>query len=119
MAGGKMTLKELLEEVLGKEVLNESTKAKVGNYVARRDSPHFQGDDYHAHVPDGKNEYSWYKDGSRKHPGKFKEPVPRNAKAAAAKVLNVDVSILENKLSDADVNELLELLQEEINEIDK
>jgi hypothetical protein len=116
-SGGFMTMKELLEEVLGNSSLDESTRVKVGKFAARKDSPHFQGDDYHAHVPDGKYEYSWCQDGSRKHPRKFKEPVPKKAKAAAAQVLNIDVSMLE-KIDDADMIVLLGLLEEEIDGID-
>lgn len=76
--------------------LEESTSAKVGRYAARRDQPHFQGDEYHAHaeVPGG-YEVSWNKSGTRRHPSKFPANVPTDAKAAVAKVLGVNPDLLE------------------------
>jgi hypothetical protein len=44
--------KHLLQEA---QQLGGATGATVGKYTARRDPPHFQGDEYHAHaeVPGG------------------------------------------------------------------
>lgn len=83
-------------EVSSPERVDEATRATVGNYTARRDKPHFQGDEYHAHadVPGG-FEVGWGRSGARRHPKKFPAEVPHDAKAAVAKVLGVDVSILE------------------------
>lgn len=91
------------------ERLDEATRTKVGNYTARRDPPHFQGDEYHAHaeVPGG-FEVAWGRSGARRHPNKFPAEIPHDAKAAVAKVLGVDVSLLEAyKVRD-------ELLQEDV-----
>lgn len=80
----------------GSDQLDEATRAKVGRYTARRDPPHFQGDEYHAHaeVPGG-FEVAWGRSGARRHPNKFPADIPSDAKAAVAKVLDVDVSLLE------------------------
>jgi hypothetical protein len=32
------------------QILNEATKTTVGKFTARRDQPHFEGDEYHAHA---------------------------------------------------------------------
>jgi hypothetical protein len=98
------------------QVLEEATRATVGNYTARRDQPHFAGDEYHAHaeVPGG-YEVSWNKSGTRRHPNKFPADVPADARAAVAKVLKVHPDLLEGfKISDPAVGEevfLLELKQ--------
>lgn len=79
-------------------LLDEATKAKVGRYIARRDQPHFHGDEYHGHSKlSGGEEVAWAITGSRKHPNKFPadDKIPADAKAAVAKVLGVDVSTLE------------------------
>src|SRR4051794_11794347 len=42
------------------ELLCEATRAKVGRITARRDPPHFQGDEYHGHAKlPGGYEASW------------------------------------------------------------
>jgi hypothetical protein len=76
--------------------LDEAARATVGNFTARRDQPHFQGDEYHAHadVPGG-YEVSWNRSGSRRHENKFPATVPNDAKLAIAKVLGVPPGILE------------------------
>ncbi len=80
------------------ESLDEVTRAKVGKYVARRDPPHFQGDEYHGHsdIPGG-YEVSWNISGQRRHPNKFPAniPIPHDLKAAVAKVLGVNPNIRE------------------------
>lgn len=89
------------------EQLDEATRAKVGNYTARRDPPHFQGDEYHAHaeIPGG-FEVAWGRSGARRHPNKFPADIPNNAKAAVAKALGVDISLLEcYKVRDEVINE--------------
>lgn len=89
---------EAPEHFLPKEPqrLDEATRTTVGKYTARRDPPHFQGDEYHAHadVPGG-YEVAWGKSGARRHPNKFPTSVPKDAKAAVAKVLGVSVDLLE------------------------
>lgn len=89
---------EAPERLLPKEPkqLDEATRVTVGNYTARRDQPHFQGDEYHAHadVPGG-YEVAWGISGSRRHPNKFPANVPKDAKAAVAKVLGVSPDLLE------------------------
>lgn len=93
---------KILVEVPG-QILNESidkieeaTKKTVGNYVARRDPPHFQGDEYHAHATISSGyEVGWGISGTRRHPNKFPLHIPNDAKQAIADVLGVDVSILE------------------------
>ncbi|MGA9047225.1 hypothetical protein [Sulfuricurvum sp.] len=78
------------------ERLDEATRSTVGNFTARRDQPHFLGDEYHAHVDiPGGYEVAWGKSGSRRHPNKFPTDVPKDAKAAVAKVLGVKVDLLE------------------------
>ena len=78
------------------ERLDEATRATVGRYTARRDPPHFQGDEYHGHadIPGG-YEVAWGVSGARRHPNKFPAEIPADAKAAVAKVLKVSVDILE------------------------
>jgi len=39
---------------------------------------------------------AWTKSGVRKHPSKFPATVPKDAKAAEAKVINVDPALLES-----------------------
>lgn len=84
------------EELLHNMQLNEATRATVGKFTSRRDPPHFQGDEYHAHseIPGG-YEVSWGISGSRRHENKFPAQVPADAKAAVAKVLRVNVDMLE------------------------
>lgn len=89
------------------QVLNEATRKTVGNFTARRDAPHFQGDEYHAHadVPGG-YEVAWSKSGARRHENKFPAQIPNDALLAVAKVLGVDPSILESfKWFDTVLNE--------------
>lgn len=89
------------------ERLDEATRFTVGNFTARRDQPHFQGDEYHAHVEiPGGYEVAWGKSGSRRHPNKFPTDVPNDAKAAVAKVLGVKVNMLESfKVRDESLGE--------------
>ena len=78
------------------ERLDEATRASVGKFTARRDQPHFQGDEYHAHVDiPGGYEVAYGKSGARRHPNKFPADVPKDAKKAVAKVLGVSVDLLE------------------------
>lgn len=78
------------------ELLAEAAKAKVGRFTARRDQPHFVGDEYHGQCNvGGGHQIGWTKSGKRRHPSKFSAKVPRDAKAAVAKVLGVEVDILE------------------------
>lgn len=77
------------------QLLDEATRVTVGNYTARRDQPHVQGDEYHAHVLVSGGEASWGKSGSRRHPNKFPSDIPQDAKNAAALVLKVDATKLE------------------------
>lgn len=79
-----------------RQILNEATRATVGRYTARRDQPHFSGDQYHAHadLPKG-YQVAWNIDGSKRHVGKFPKEIPNDAKAAVAKVLGVRPDILE------------------------
>ena len=79
-----------------KKQLDEATRKTVGNFTARRDPPHFSGDEYHAHaeIPGG-YEVSWNVSGSRRHPKKFPATVPKDAKSAVAKVLKVSEDLLE------------------------
>jgi hypothetical protein len=77
-------------------LLTEATRKTVGNYTARRDPPHFQGDEYHAHAKVGGGyEIAWGVSGARRHEHKFPQVIPRDAKQAIANVLGVDVNILE------------------------
>lgn len=93
--------------------LDEATRTTVGRYTARRDQPHFQGDEYHGHadVPGG-YEVSWNISGSRRHPGKFPANVPSDAKAAVAKVLGVSADLLEcYRVQDEVINEEILLFE--------
>jgi hypothetical protein len=77
-------------------VLTEATQATVGQFTAFRHQPHFQGDEYHGHCDVGGGHHvAWRVTGPKHHPNKFPAHVPRDAKAAVARVLNVDVSKLE------------------------
>ena len=94
-----LKIKKLLVEVspeLQRQVIDEATRKAVGNFTARRDPPHFQGDEYHAHadVPGG-YEVAWSISGKRRHETKFPTHIPNDAKQAVADVLGVDVSVLE------------------------
>jgi hypothetical protein len=95
------------------QVLDEATRATVGKFTARRDPPHFQGDEYHAHVEiPGGFEVAWGKSGSRRHPNKFPADVPKDAKAAIAKILGVDTDLLEvHKVHDAVIHEDVLLIE--------
>jgi hypothetical protein len=88
------------------QILNEATRATVGRYTARRDKPHYQGDEYHAHVDLGGYEVGWGKSGQRRHEGKFPAQIPNDARAAVAKVLGVDANLLEGyRYFDEQLNE--------------
>src|ERR1017187_9793200 len=94
-------------EVSDSVQLNEAKQATVGKYTARRDQPHFQGDEYHAHaeVPGG-YEVSWGMSGARRHPNKFPAQIPADARAAVAKVLGVKPNLLEGyRILDDTINE--------------
>ena len=68
----------------------------MGRVTARRDQPHFQGDEYHAHATlPGGCEVSWNVSGSRRHPNKFLAAIPKDARDAVAKVLGVNPELLE------------------------
>lgn len=89
-------LKKLIVEVPTLDLLKEATRATVGQYTARRDSAHFNGDEYHGHCDTGGGyEVSWGMSGKRRHPNKFPAAIPNDARLAVAKVLKVDPSILE------------------------
>lgn len=95
------------------ERIDEATRVTVGRYTARRDPPHFQGDEYHAHagIPGG-YEVSWGISGVRRHPNKFPATVPNDAKQAVADVLGVSVDLLEtSRIHDDDVGEDVLLLE--------
>ena len=77
-------------------LLTEATRAQVGRFTARKDAPHFAGDEYHGHCEVGRGcEVAWSVTGIRRHPCKFPAKVPNDAKAAVAKVLDVSPDILE------------------------
>jgi hypothetical protein len=77
--------------------LNESTRSQIGCYTARRDPPHFSGDEYHGHCTiKGGFEVAWTISGARRHANKFPAFIPNDAKLAVAKVLNVSPDILES-----------------------
>lgn len=89
---------EVPDQLLSKipQQLDEATRTTVGKFIARRDPPHFQGDEYHAHVDiPGGYEVAWGKSGVRRHPSKFPTNVPKDAKVAVAKVLGINVNLLE------------------------
>lgn len=111
------SIRQLLIELLNSETLTENTRATVGRYTARRDAPHYPGDTYHAHVKDGSNEYSWRDNGSRKHQNKFgKKTPPKDAKQAAATVLGVDPTILENQATETNLRKFGEILRQVLHE---
>jgi hypothetical protein len=93
--------------------LDEATRASVGKYTARRDPPHFQGDEYHAHSEVGGGyEVSWGVSGARRHPNKFPEQIPADAKLAVAKVLGVNADLLEGyRVFDDTVNDDVLLIE--------
>lgn len=77
-------------------LLGEATRAEVGRFIARRDQPHFAGDERHGHCDVGGGyEVAWTVSGIRRHPSKFPAQIPQDAKAAVAKVLGVSPDILE------------------------
>jgi hypothetical protein len=98
---------------LPKQLLTEARYTTVGNFTARKDGPHFNGDEYHAHVPlPGGYELSWGVSGQRRHPNKFPAIVPNNGRLAAATSLNVDPAKLESYISyDVDNNEFVILFE--------
>jgi hypothetical protein len=83
--------------------LGEIARRKVGRYTAVRHQPHFSGGEVHGHsaLPGG-SELSWTITGQRLHTNKFPadHKIPKDAKAAVAQVLGVDVSLLEAVQSD-------------------
>jgi hypothetical protein len=96
----------LLKEMA--EVLTEATRAQVGRFTARRDPPHFADDTYHGHCDvGGGHEVSWSVFGARRHLSKFPAQIPRDAKVAVAKVLNVSPDILEAFWIDDDGSRVL------------
>ncbi len=93
--------------------LAEATLASDGKYTARRDPPHFQGDEYHAHSDVGGGyEVSWGVSGARRHPNKFPVTIPADAKLAVAKVLDVKADLLEGfTIVDETFNEKVLLIE--------
>lgn len=85
----------------------------LGIILHARIPPHFQGDEYHGHADiSGGYEVSWNISGSRRHPNKFPASIPNNAKAAVAKVLNVNPNIFETyKVYDENIGEDVLLLE--------
>jgi hypothetical protein len=77
------------------KALFEATRAKIGRFTARRDPPHFQGDEYHAHADVPGGEVCWGVSGRRRHPNKFPAHVPDDARSAVAAVLEIDPDLLE------------------------
>lgn len=117
----KMKLFDLLPKEVRKirvevpqwSIATEAARVTVGNFTARRDQPHFQGDEYHGHaeIPGG-YEVSWGVSGARRHPSKFPAVIPRDAKQAVADVLKVDVATLESfKIVDESINEEVFLIE--------
>jgi hypothetical protein len=95
----------------------ENKTSKVGNFEARKDQPHFQGDEYHGHCEFNGYEISWGISGKRRHENKFPAVIPKKAREAVAKVLGIDAQKLECfKIKDEN-NEIIYLL--EINNEDK
>jgi hypothetical protein len=90
-----MGLHQRVKVEIGPGLLEESYKTFFGHAV-RKDQPHFQGDEYHAHAElDGGYEVAWTVSGKRRHPGKFPAHVPDSARAAVAKRLGVSKDMLE------------------------
>lgn len=112
MENKKLSLEEIAKEVLeqsafieqlgqvqveyqSQELLLETWK-HVGRHTLRKDPPHYNGDDYHVHVPlPGGYEASWSISGARRHPNKFPAKVPKGVRDAAAQVLGIEVDLLE------------------------
>lgn len=104
--------KRILVVIEAPESLTEATRATVGRFTARRDPPHFQGDEYHAHasVPGG-YEVAWTLSGARRHESKFPAQIPNDARQAVAKVLGVNPDLLESfRCRDVVLNEEVFLL---------
>jgi hypothetical protein len=79
--------------------LLESAKKSVGRYTAHRHPSHTGGIEIHGHCQiAGGNEVSWTVSGKRHHPKKFPadNKIPKDAKAAVADVLGVNVDLLES-----------------------
>ncbi len=89
--------RKILVVIEAPELLTEATRATVGRFTARRDPPHFQGDEYHAHadVPGG-YEVAWTASGVRRHESKFPAQIPNDARLAVATVLGVSPDLLES-----------------------
>ena len=88
---------EQVDEI--KQILDEAKKAKVGRYTAYKHQPHFQGGEYHGHSEIEKGyQVSWTVTAKRLHPNKFPadDKIPKGAKAAVAKVLGLEPSVLES-----------------------
>lgn len=89
-------------------LFTEATRAQIGRYTARRDPPHFAGDEYHGHCDvGGGHEVAWTISGVRRHPSKFPAQIPRDARSAVAKVLGVSTEILESFWIDEPVGRVL------------
>ncbi len=79
-------------------IINEGRFTKnIGKIPVHKDSPHFNGGEYHGHVdmPSGK-QVTYTISGKRLHPNKFPTQIPQNAKDAIAQVLKVDPNIFES-----------------------
>lgn len=88
------------------ERLEEIKKATVGRNTAYKHQPHFQGGEYHGHSDfDNGYQVSWTITGKRLHPNKFPadDKIPKNAKAAVAKVLGVSTNLLEGYMTFDDI----------------
>ena len=80
------------------KIISEGRFTKmVGRIPVQKDSPHFDGGEYHGHVnlPGGK-QISYTVSGKRLHPNKFPKKVPEYVKNAIAQVLKVDPNLLES-----------------------
>jgi len=90
----------ILLNAKGLVILEEGKTTKIGRIPVRKDSPHFQGDERHAHADiEGGYEISWTESGKRRHPKKFPAEVPATAKEAVAKVLGIKTDILEGYIA--------------------
>jgi len=91
------------------DVLIEARRAKVGRFTAHRHSPHFSGDEPHGHCDvGGGHSVAWGLSRKRRHPSKFPAQIPRDAKAAVGKVLDISADLLEAFwITDGDNKKLL------------
>lgn len=93
-----VSLPKEVYETFESTICNESRHTKkYGKHPVHKDSPHFNGGEYHGHVdmPGGK-QVTYTVSGDRLHKNKFPNQVPQSVKDSISQALGVNSDMLES-----------------------